>query len=76
VFSGAFDKGKRPAPLAEEATDPAYRQQALIPSYSETHGGQDVTIYASGPRAHLFGGVVEQNYIFHVMADALNLGAD
>jgi alkaline phosphatase len=76
VFSGALDKGKRPAPRAEEATDPAYRQQALIPSYSETHGGQDVTIYASGPRAHLFGGVVEQNYIFHVMADALSLAAD
>ncbi|MFQ5562923.1 MAG: alkaline phosphatase [Parvularculaceae bacterium] len=63
----------RPTPSAEEVADPTYRQQALIPAESESHGGQDVTIYASGPRAYLFGGVVEQNYIFHVIDDALKL---
>ena len=63
----------RPAPDAAEVTEKNYRQQALIPTGSETHGGQDVTIYASGPRAYLIGGVVEQNYIFHVIDDALNL---
>ena len=41
--------------------------------WSETHGGQDVTIYASGPDAYLFSGVVEQNYIYHVIMDALRL---
>ena len=30
-------------------------------------------IYATGPFAHLFHGVVEQNYIFHVMDHALCL---
>ena len=50
-----------------------YMQQSLIPRRSETHGGQDVGIYASGPQAYLFGGVVEQNYIFHVMDYALGL---
>ena len=30
-------------------------------------------IYASGPQAHMIRGVVEQNYIFHVMDYALCL---
>lgn len=73
VFLGENKTGERPAPTPEEAAAPGYRQQALIPADSETHGGQDVTIYASGPRAYLFGGVVEQNYVFHVIDDALDL---
>lgn len=47
-----------------------YRYQAMIPLYSESHSGEDVVIYAIGPNAHLIRGVVEQNYIFHVMRDA------
>lgn len=73
VFAGEIKDGKRPAPRAEEVTDVSYRQQSTVPLGSETHGGQDVTIYAVGPHAHLFGGVVEQNYIFHVIDDALDL---
>ena len=49
---------------------PKFRQQALVPAGSETHGGEDVPIYASGPWAHLFQGVVDQQYIFHVMNHA------
>lgn len=63
----------RPAITDEDAEHADHRQQALIPLRSETHGGQDVTIHASGPNAYLFDGVVEQNYIFHVIDDALNL---
>ncbi|MHA7872814.1 MAG: alkaline phosphatase, partial [Hyphococcus sp.] len=74
---GAFIAGDisngRPEPTAEEVTGKDYRQQAAIPTGSETHGGQDVPVYAVGPKAHLIGGVIEQNYIFHVMADALGL---
>lgn len=33
----------------------------------ETHGGQDVGIFAIGPMAHLFHGVHEQTYVNHVM---------
>lgn len=65
----------RPVLTEEEVTHKDHRQQALIPMRSETHGGQDVTIYASGPNAYLFDGVVEQNYVFHVIEDALNLRA-
>lgn len=44
-----------------------YHQEALIPRSSETHGGEDVGIYAVGPGAHLVTGVNEQNVIFHIM---------
>jgi alkaline phosphatase len=54
-------------------TDPDYMQEAGIPLSSETHGGEDVVIYAGGPGAHLFHGVQEQNVIFHVMLEASGL---
>uniref|UniRef100_A0A3B4WDF2 Alkaline phosphatase n=1 Tax=Seriola lalandi dorsalis TaxID=1841481 RepID=A0A3B4WDF2_SERLL len=47
-----------------------YMQQAAVPLDAETHGGEDVAIYAKGPMAHLFHGVKEQNYVAHVMAFA------
>ena len=52
----------------------AYLQQEDIPLASETHGGEDVAIYASGPLAHLFGGTVDEQYIYHVMSAASGLG--
>jgi len=62
--------GSRGPLTQEEATDPDYLQQATIPKSSETHSGEDVAVYASGPFAHLFDGTVEQNFIFHVMHHA------
>uniref|UniRef100_A0A8C5PSN5 Alkaline phosphatase n=1 Tax=Leptobrachium leishanense TaxID=445787 RepID=A0A8C5PSN5_9ANUR len=50
--------------------EPDYRQQAAVPLDSETHGGEDVAVFAKGPMAHLFHGVQEQTYIPHVMAYA------
>ncbi|NRD74989.1 alkaline phosphatase [Shewanella sp. VB17] len=50
-----------------------YHQEALIPLEDETHAGEDVGIFASGPGAHLIEGTVEQNHIFHVMDHAANL---
>jgi alkaline phosphatase len=49
---------------------PSYRQEATVPLRSETHGGEDVAIFAGGPRAALFHGVQEQNYIYHALAEA------
>ncbi|RNA41849.1 alkaline tissue-nonspecific isozyme [Brachionus plicatilis] len=48
-----------------------YIQESAIYLNSETHGGEDVAIYASGPMSFLFDGTVEQNYIAHVMAYTL-----
>jgi alkaline phosphatase len=59
--------GTRPELTQEQATDIDYLQQALIPMASEAHSGEDVPLFARGPWAHLFGGVMEQNVIFHVM---------
>ena len=59
--------GEREALTQEQATDPDYLQQALIPKSSETHSGEDVIAWAKGPWAHLLGGTIEQNVIFHVM---------
>lgn len=63
--------GSRPSVTNEEAMDPDYLQQALVPMSSETHTGSDVAVYAHGPFAHLIGGTIEQNVIFHVMHHAM-----
>jgi alkaline phosphatase len=52
-----------------------YLQEAVFPLPAETHGGEDVAIFAGGPYAHLFHGVMEQNVIYHVMAEALGLNS-
>jgi alkaline phosphatase len=68
---GASPDGKARTDVApHEATAHDYRQQALVPMRSETHGGEDVPIFAIGPWAHLFHGAVDQQYIFHVMNHA------
>ncbi|XP_029006222.1 alkaline phosphatase, tissue-nonspecific isozyme [Betta splendens] len=51
-----------------------YQAQAAVPLTSETHGGEDVAVFAKGPLAHLLHGVHEQNYIPHVMAYAACIG--
>jgi alkaline phosphatase len=53
-----------------DTTDLEFLQQAAIPTGAETHGGEDVAIWASGPWAHLVHGSMEQNWIFHVMKAA------
>ena len=73
ILPGQREAGARHEPTAAEAADINYKQQSTVPGRSETHGGQDVTIYAKGPHAYLFGGVVEESYIFHVIDDALGL---
>lgn len=47
-----------------------YVQQSAVPLSSETHGAEDVAIFAKGPMSHLFHGVQEQSYIAHAMAYA------
>ncbi|XP_017332834.2 intestinal-type alkaline phosphatase [Ictalurus punctatus] len=47
-----------------------YVQQSVAPLSSETHGSEDVAIFAKGPMSHLFHSVQEQSYIAHAMAYA------
>jgi alkaline phosphatase len=71
--SSATNGASRPDLAAVDTTVPAFMQEATVPLNSETHAGEDVGIYAAGPGAYLFQGVVEQNVIYHVMAYALRL---
>lgn len=54
--------------------DKDYRFPSITPLQSETHGGDDVAIFARGPYAHLFTGTMEQNVIPHLMAYASCVG--
>lgn len=52
-------------------SDPNYRQAALVPMDYETHGGEDVALYAIGPQANLFSGTLEQHWVFHALKYAM-----
>lgn len=43
---------------------------------SETHGGDDVAVFAKGPYSHLFTGVMEENVIPHLMSFAACVSSD
>ncbi len=51
--------------------DPNYLASKTYGTDSESHGGEDVALFAEGPRADLVRGVMEQNLIFHIMVEAL-----
>lgn len=50
--------------------EPFYRHFAGKYLKDESHGGEDVGVYAIGPYSHLFRGTFEQNYIAHAVAYA------
>tara|TARA_R110001583_G_scaffold7158_9_gene35740 strand:- start:5387 stop:7195 length:1809 start_codon:yes stop_codon:yes gene_type:complete len=56
-----------------DTTTVGFHQEALVPRSSETHAGEDVAIFASGPGAHLVTGTNEQSLIFHIMNYAAGL---
>ncbi len=56
---------------AVNTEDPNFHQEANVPLQGgETHGGEDVAVFAGGPRAYLFHGIQEESYIYYVMKDA------
>ena len=50
-----------------------FHQEALVPLGAESHGAEDVGVYAQGPGASLVAGTSEQNVLFHVMDYAADL---
>jgi alkaline phosphatase len=57
--------------LADIDTEhPDYMQESMIPLSNETHGGDDVGIWARGPGAEAVRGTIEQNVIFHILLQA------
>lgn len=65
--------GSRPDLRTVNTTDEDFLQQATVLLDSESHGSEDVGVFADGPGAYLFHGVVDQEYVFHVMDFALCL---
>lgn len=60
----------RPDLTDVDTTDPNYMQEALIPMAGETHGGDDVGIWARGPGNSAVRGSLEQNAIYHIVVQA------
>ncbi|TDG52305.1 hypothetical protein AWZ03_001135 [Drosophila navojoa] len=58
----------------EQMESPTYRHMATLALKDETHGGEDVIVFASGPGSSLVRGVFEQNYLAYVMSYAGCMG--
>lgn len=53
-----------------DTEDASYMQESLVPLKSETHGGEDVGIWATGPGSAALRGTLEENVIYHVIVQA------
>ncbi|XP_049313371.1 membrane-bound alkaline phosphatase [Bactrocera dorsalis] len=74
-FSKTYSTKKGRRDLSDaDLDDPKYRYMATVPLDSETHGGDDVGVFASGPYAHYFSGNYEQTNIPALMAYAADIG--
>lgn len=61
---------RRPDLTKVDTEAPDYMQESTVPFMSESHGGEDVAIFARGPGAQAFHGELEQNVIFHIIAQS------
>lgn len=68
------EDGVRVNPFTYDFTDPRLQYPATVPRSKETHGGEDVGVWASGPMAHLFRGSYDQTTIPMLMAYILQVG--
>uniref|UniRef100_A0A336MGT8 Alkaline phosphatase n=1 Tax=Culicoides sonorensis TaxID=179676 RepID=A0A336MGT8_CULSO len=57
-----------------DRSSPVYRHLATFPLGDETHGGEDVPVYATGPNANLVQGAMEQNFIAYIMSYSSCIG--
>jgi alkaline phosphatase len=60
----------RPDLTAVDTTALGYLQEATVPLGAETHGGEDVGVWARGPGAEAVRGTLEQHVLFHLMVQA------
>ena len=68
-FASGFQQATegRPNLMDIDTLDPNYMQEAMVPTGSETHGGDDVGIWAWGTGSSAVRGNVEQNTIYHFL---------
>lgn len=67
---GYLPANGRPDLAEVDTTRPDYMQEAIVPLSSESHGGEDVGIWARGPGSDAVRGTVEQNVIYHIIVQA------
>ncbi|HVI59077.1 MAG TPA: alkaline phosphatase [Luteimonas sp.] len=68
-------KGYQPAQGRPDLTDvdtadPDYMQESTVPLANESHGGEDVGVWARGPGSDAVRGTVEQNVLYHFIVQA------
>lgn len=70
----AFFPAKRGRPDLDhvDTEAPDYMQEAVVPLGAETHSGDDVAVFARGPGAAAVHGSLEQNALFHLVAQAVD----
>lgn len=66
--------GQRVNLETEDLNNKEFAFPSQYPLALETHGGEDVGVFASGPHAHLFSGVYEQHFIPHAIKYIACLG--
>jgi alkaline phosphatase len=66
----AYSRAEHGRPNLEhvDTEDPDYEQEAGVPLGAETHGGDDVAVFARGPGSAAVHGSMEENALFHVIA--------
>lgn len=68
------EHGSRPNITNEMVADKEFQYPKIVPLKYETHGGDDVALFAYGPWSHLFNGMYEQNVIPHLLGYAACIG--
>ena len=69
-MAGARPLAGRPDLTDVDTQAPDYLQEALVPLANESHGGDDVGVWARGPGSAAVRGSLEQNAIHHVLLQA------
>lgn len=70
LTSGVQAAAGRPNLTDVDTEAPHYLQEAIFPLSNESHGGEDVGIWARGPGSAAVRGSLEQNAIFHILLQA------
>ena len=76
--NGLNPVGGTPRPVPDTGIDVVYQSMLSIPyeeidgtiTYEETHGGEDVALYAIGAGSENVSGVIEQDVVFDIMLKA------
>jgi len=69
-LASAEQSRARPDLSRVDTEDPDSMPEAMAPLSSESHGGDDVGVWARGPGAAAVRGSIEQNVIFHLLLQA------